>query len=96
MANLNQTGPVPPLQHTTFSSFYQDTTLDPCQGQYTQIMNRFDPEVNNNITHMYLLEQAVGYGPVPGAIWSVLSLCSVTDSDSCLLCTLTFKVHWRP
>jgi hypothetical protein len=36
-------------------------------GQYTRILNHFDPEVNNNVSHVFLLEQALGSGPVPQA-----------------------------
>jgi hypothetical protein len=54
-------------RHSTYSSFYSDITLDPFQGNYARVMERMDPEVNNALSHVMLLEQAVGAGPVPQA-----------------------------
>jgi hypothetical protein len=56
-----------PVHHSTYSSFYSDTVLDPFQGNYTRVLERMDPEVNNAISHVMLLEQAVGGSPVPQA-----------------------------
>jgi hypothetical protein len=56
-----------PVRHSTYSSFYSDTSLDPFQGNYARVMERMDPEVNNALSHVVLLEQAVGAGPVPQA-----------------------------
>jgi len=70
MANLiTQTGidPLQPKRHQVFSEFYRDGELDPCRGDYTRIMERFDPEVNAGTSHVMLLEQAVQYGPEPQA-----------------------------
>jgi hypothetical protein len=72
MANLlpvlQQPGQLQPAAaHQTFCAFYQDETLDPCQRNYVQIMERFDPEVNPGISHIFLLDQAVGSGPIPQA-----------------------------
>jgi hypothetical protein len=53
--------------HQDFRAFYGDPTLDPCNGDYSQIMNRFDPEITPAISHATLLEQALGLGPVPQA-----------------------------
>ena len=56
-----------PTRHSTYSSFYSDTALDPFQGNYARVMERMDPEVNQALSHIMLLEQAVGMGPVPQA-----------------------------
>jgi hypothetical protein len=56
-----------PVRHSTYSSFYSDPMLDPFQGSYARVMERMDPEVNNALSHVMLLEQAVGVGPVPQA-----------------------------
>jgi hypothetical protein len=68
MANLLQAGPPNNHQphHQDFSAFYRDETLDPCQRSYERIMDRFDPEFNAT-SHVTLLDQAVGSGPVPQA-----------------------------
>jgi hypothetical protein len=50
-----------------FNTFYADSELDPNHGTYQRIIERFDPEVNNAVLFVYLLEQAVGSGPVPKA-----------------------------
>jgi hypothetical protein len=65
MANLpHYAGPnIHEARHQTFSALYQDATLDPCQGNYGRIMDRFDPEVNNAISRVFLFEQAVTTGP---------------------------------
>jgi hypothetical protein len=70
MANqLPPPGPAPlvPACHASFTAFYNDIMLDPFQGEYTRVMERMDPEVNNGVSHVMLLEQAVGTGPVPQA-----------------------------
>jgi len=46
----------------TFAALYGDPLKDPFQGHYEQVMNRFDPEVNSTISHIILMEQAVGNG----------------------------------
>jgi hypothetical protein len=54
---------LPPANTThcaTFAAFYKDATWDPCRGQCTAIMQRFDPEVNNVTLHIMLMEQDVG------------------------------------
>jgi hypothetical protein len=72
MANL----PLQPMQGATlqgltrlrtFREYYSDETRDPCKGSYSRIMDRFDPEVNNAVSHVMLLEQAIGSGVVPQA-----------------------------
>jgi hypothetical protein len=63
--NLPIGGPV--SRPREFASWYSDGQLDPLRGQYEAIMHRFDPEINNTISHIILLEQAVGGGPVPQA-----------------------------
>jgi hypothetical protein len=62
-------GALPPAEvaHQDFRSFYGDLTLDPCNGDYSRIMARFDPEINPAISQATLLEQAIGLGPVPQA-----------------------------
>jgi len=68
---------LPPNQlHQSFGAFYGDASLDPCSGDYTRIMDRFDPEVNPAISHVTLLERAIGSGPVPQAY-----LCCVERSQ---------------
>jgi hypothetical protein len=69
MANLQmQPGPdLLTLKHQSFSEFYGDNGLDPFRGDYARIMERFDPDVNNALSHVLLLGQAVGCGPVPQA-----------------------------
>ena len=78
MANLLPLpGPLPPLDHLpagmatikckSFVEWYGDAQRDPCRGEYQQIMNRFDPDVNNTISHIILLEQAAGAGAIPQA-----------------------------
>jgi hypothetical protein len=70
MANpLQLPGPnaVQNLRHQSFEEFYRDPTLDPFQGDYARVMERFDPEVNNALSYVLLLGQAVGGGPVPQA-----------------------------
>jgi hypothetical protein len=44
----------------TFRQFYEDTSRDPCQGEYARIMQRFDPDTANPIASEVLLEQALG------------------------------------
>jgi hypothetical protein len=44
----------------TFLQFYEDTTKDPCNGDYSRIMQRFDPESPTVIAAELLLEQALG------------------------------------
>jgi hypothetical protein len=56
-----------PIRHTTFATLYAEETADPWQGDYTRIMDRFDPETNQLVTPLLLLEQAVVAGPVPQA-----------------------------
>jgi hypothetical protein len=81
MANLlPQPGPFPPQpgleqgaaitimqRHRNFTSYYGDETLDPLQGNYTRILERLDPETNNGLSHVMLMEQAVRTGPCPQA-----------------------------
>jgi hypothetical protein len=52
-----------PARHTTYASYYSDATLDPYQGNYARLFNRLDPEVNNVVSHVILLEQAVAPSP---------------------------------
>ncbi len=67
--------PAPPLgapspghrPHKSFVAFYGNAGLDPYQDSYARILERMDPEVNNAISHVFLLEQAVGLGAVPQA-----------------------------
>lgn len=68
MANLVQADPLNAHQtrHQDFSSFYHDEALDPCHRSYERIMDRFDPEFQA-MSHVTLLDQAVGSGPVPQA-----------------------------
>jgi hypothetical protein len=68
MANLIQADPLNAhrTRHQEFCAFYRDETLDPCQRSYERIMDRFDPEFNAT-SHVTLLDQAVGSGPVPQA-----------------------------
>jgi hypothetical protein len=80
MANLP---PLPPPQpamaltpHRNFRSFYNDETLDPCQGAYS------NPEINPGITAATLLEQAVGSGPVPQAYLC----CTIRQNQVMILC----------
>jgi hypothetical protein len=54
-------------KHRTFRALYQDASADPYQGRYERIMERFDPERNNAISHVMLLEQAGGAGAIPQA-----------------------------
>jgi hypothetical protein len=56
-----------PARHRTFQGFYSDVELDPCQGRYDSIMNRFDVDMNPGVTHVMLYEQAVGAGIIPQA-----------------------------
>jgi hypothetical protein len=65
MANLlNQPGPqvLQAARHQTFAEFYSDPSLDPFQGGYAQVLERFDPETNNALSYVLLLGQAVGGG----------------------------------
>jgi len=65
---LEQGAAIPIMQgHQNFPSYYGDGTLDPYQGNYTRILERLDPETNNGLSHVMLLEQAVGTGPCPQA-----------------------------
>jgi hypothetical protein len=48
-----------PAHHTTYASYYSDATLDPYQGNYARLFDCLDPEVNNVVSHVILLEQAV-------------------------------------
>lgn len=62
----------PPAQsqaqlHQNVCSIYCDQTLDPCHGNYSHIMDFMDPEVNQAISPINLLEQAIGTGLVPQA-----------------------------
>jgi hypothetical protein len=86
MANLpllpQQQPALADTQHQDFRSFYGDTTLDPCQGDYAPIMARFDPEVNPGITAAMLLEQAAGSGPVPQAYLC----CTLRQNQVTLVC----------
>jgi hypothetical protein len=70
MANLlPQPGALRPTAqlHKDFKAFYGDPTLDRCQGDYTRIIDRFDSELNPAISHVILLEQALGMQAVPQA-----------------------------
>jgi hypothetical protein len=70
MANLlMQPGPDPVLatRHHGFAEFYCDPTLDPFHGEYARIMERFDPNINNVLSHVLLLGQAFSCGSVPQA-----------------------------
>jgi hypothetical protein len=70
MANLLiQPGQSPALtrQHTTYASYYGDTILDPYQGEYGRILERLDPDVNSAVSHVLLLEQAMGSSVTPQA-----------------------------
>jgi hypothetical protein len=46
---------------------FADPELDPGPGQYQRILERFDPEINPAISHVMLLEQTTGSGPIPQA-----------------------------
>jgi hypothetical protein len=59
--------PLQARRHKSFYEFFGDNELDPSKGDYTRIMARFDPEVNQATSHVMLLELAVGSGPVPQA-----------------------------
>jgi hypothetical protein len=59
-----------------FSMLFQDPTLDPCQGDYTRIMERFNPNANPGLSHVMLLEQATSSGPIPQAY-----LCCATKQN---------------
>jgi hypothetical protein len=70
MANpLQLPGPNPTqvCRQCTFNELYRDNELDPCKGDYSRIMVRFDPEVNPATSHVMLLELAVGRGASPQA-----------------------------
>ena len=47
----------------TFLELYQDGQRDPCQGRYTQIMARFNPEVQDPVAANTLWDQALGTPP---------------------------------
>jgi len=85
MANqLPPPGPAPlvPARHASFTAFYNDIMLDPFQGEYTRVMERMDPEVNNGVSHVMLLEQAAGTGPVPQAYLC----CTLRRNQTCVFC----------
>jgi len=67
--NIPQPGPAtaPGARHLTFASLYGDETLDPYRGDYSRVMDWLDPETNQAVTPLILLEQAVRAGPVPQA-----------------------------
>jgi hypothetical protein len=85
MANLNnQPGPIMPQggRYQTFAEFYNDLLLDPFQGQYARVAEHFDPEVNNALSYVLLLGQAVGGGPVPQAYLC----CSLRQGSTRIFC----------
>jgi hypothetical protein len=85
MANpLPLPGPITgnPIRHTTFATLYADETADPWQGDYQRIMDRVDPETNQLVTPLLLLEQAVGAGPVPQAYLC----CALQRNQVCIYC----------
>jgi hypothetical protein len=49
-----------PVRCRTFTQFYEDTSKDPCQGNYTRIFQRFDPENAAAAAPEILFEQALG------------------------------------
>jgi hypothetical protein len=52
---------LPPEQKPrTFREFYNDTRKDPCRGDYSGVMQRFDPEAATVVASEILLEQALG------------------------------------
>jgi len=67
--NIPQPGlaTAPGARHLTFASLYGDETLDPYRGDYSRVMDWLDPETNQAVTPLILLEQAVRAGPVPQA-----------------------------
>jgi len=71
MAQLLLQPPGPALNqeaaHKTFAEFYGDEALDPCAGNYEDLMNRFDLDVNPGATPLNLFEQATAAGPIPQA-----------------------------
>lgn len=76
--NANPLGP----KHRTFTSLYNDLTQDPCHSTYSDILVRFDPAQNVAITHVLLLEQAIGAGVVPQAYLC----CTVNQGQIKILC----------
>jgi hypothetical protein len=69
MANLPPpalTGPTTNT-HTTFAAFYGDETLDPCQGNYQGLMQRFNADENPGLTPQLLFDQATEAGLIPQA-----------------------------
>jgi hypothetical protein len=61
--NANPLGP----KHQTFAALYNDPALDPCHSTYAVLLACFDPAQNVAITHVLLLEQAIGAGVAPQA-----------------------------
>jgi hypothetical protein len=55
------------VRHKNFASLYSDVEVDPFQRNYSRVMQRFDPEINNALSHVMLLEQAVSCGAAPQA-----------------------------
>ncbi len=51
-----------PVKPRTFMQFYSDASKDPCGGDYTHIMQRFDPTSDTTVAAEVLLEQALGSG----------------------------------
>jgi len=65
MANLKQSGlglavlpPVGGQRPKSFAALYSKSSVDPYQGKYAAIMQRFNPEVNNTAIPVRLFEQA--------------------------------------
>jgi hypothetical protein len=50
-------------RYSTFHQFFDDTSRDPCRGDYTRVMARFDPESATVIPSEVLIEQALGNRP---------------------------------
>jgi hypothetical protein len=66
----------------SFSMLFQDPAVDPCQGDYIHIMERFNPIINPGLSHVMLLEQATGSGPVPQAYLC----CALKENQTRVFC----------
>jgi hypothetical protein len=67
----------------TFVQLYEDTAKDPCNGDYSRIMQRFDPESPTVVAPETLLEQALGsVGTKPQAYFC----CSATRRGPRIFC----------
>jgi len=86
MANLlqNQPGqdPLQVCQHSTFREYYGDAALDPSRPDYSRILECFEPEVHPTISHVYLLEQAIGNSGNPQAY----TCCDTRQAQTKIFC----------